>query len=422
MHTNKKQYTIAALTKLRGEINLNPPYQRSGEKVWTNKQKQFLIDTILRKYDIPKIYVQQFPKGEKYRYAVIDGQQRLRAIWDFFDGNLKLAKNARQIGNINIANEEYAVLSPRLQTNFNRYKLDVVIVKNAEEDAVRDLFLRLQGGTTLKAQEKRNAMPGDMQRFVKNIAQHPFFESFGFSDSRYAFDHIAAQMICLELARGPTNIKDNDLNLMYEENHAFNANTREAKKVKQVLRYLHAAFPDERPELKRYNVISLYCLASSLIQDFVVKGTEENFREWFLNFNDKKRREHDELPQNKRKKPYWIDYQNLISHSTDGEDSIGRRLEYFEKDFHSSHRLREKARTRNFSQDQRLSIFRRGREKCQVKQMCDGKQKLRWRGEWDADHIERYENGGQTVVKNGRIACKPCHEELNRQAMTKKNK
>ena len=420
MRTNKKQSTIAALTKLRGKINLNPPYQRSGEKVWTNKQKQFLIDTILRKYDIPKIYVQQFPKGKKYKYAVIDGQQRLRAIWDFLDGELKLAKNAIKIGNIDITNKEYAGLNSKLKTAFDRYKLDVVIVKNAEEDEVRDLFLRLQGGTTLKAQEKRNAMPGDMQRFVKNIATHPFFESFGFSDSRYAFDHIAAQMICLELAKGPTNIKDNDLNLMYHDNQTFNANKKEAKKVKQVLKYLHAAFPEERFELKRYNVISLYCLASNLIQDFVVKGTEKKFREWFLNFNDRKRQEYDILPKNKRKS-YWIDYQNLISHSTDGEDSIRRRLEYFEEDFHSSpKKLKEKARRRNFSQEQRLAIFRRGSERCQVKLKCDGKKKLRWKGEWEADHIERYENGGQTVTKNGRIACKPCHGELNRRAVTKK--
>jgi hypothetical protein len=50
--------------------------------------------------------------------------------------------------------------------------LDVVIVDEAvqtdEEDEVRDMFLRLQNGTTLKAQEKRNAMPGTMRNFVKD--------------------------------------------------------------------------------------------------------------------------------------------------------------------------------------------------------------------------------------------------------------
>ena len=43
------------------------------------------------------------------------------------------------------------------------------------------MFLRLQNGTILKAQEKRNAMTGAMRDFVKSVAQHPFFEKCGFT-------------------------------------------------------------------------------------------------------------------------------------------------------------------------------------------------------------------------------------------------
>lgn len=76
---------------------------------------------------------------------------------------------------------------------------------------------------------------------------------------------------------------------------------------------------------------------------------------------------------------------------------------------------------RNFSDEQREYIYNRADGKCEVKIKCKGDTKLDW-DEWEADHIIRHEDGGRTDIKNGRVACKPCHEELNRQAMTKKNK
>ena len=37
------------------------------------------------------------------------------------------------------------------------------------------MFLRLQNGITLKAQEKRHAFGGNMRDFVIQISKHPFF-------------------------------------------------------------------------------------------------------------------------------------------------------------------------------------------------------------------------------------------------------
>ncbi len=61
----------------RKKINLQPQYQRTG--VWSDKNNQLLIDTILRGYDIPKIYLTD-SKDDNFEQEVIDGQQRLKAI------------------------------------------------------------------------------------------------------------------------------------------------------------------------------------------------------------------------------------------------------------------------------------------------------------------------------------------------------
>jgi hypothetical protein len=61
-----------------------------------------------------------------------------------------------------------------------------------------------KNGTTLKAQEKRNAMPGQMRDFVKALAELHFFQSCDFSNKRFTFDQIVAQMVCLEQEGGLT--------------------------------------------------------------------------------------------------------------------------------------------------------------------------------------------------------------------------
>jgi sRNA-binding carbon storage regulator CsrA len=58
-------------------------------------------------------------------------------------------------------------------------------------EEVRKMFLRLQNGTTLKAQEKRNAHSERMRDFADLLAQRLFFQNVGFTNSRYTHDLVA---------------------------------------------------------------------------------------------------------------------------------------------------------------------------------------------------------------------------------------
>jgi hypothetical protein len=59
------------------------------------EQRQLLVDTILRDYDVPKPYWRKLT-GKSDRYGVADGQQRLRAIWTFFAGEFRWRHEHRQ--------------------------------------------------------------------------------------------------------------------------------------------------------------------------------------------------------------------------------------------------------------------------------------------------------------------------------------
>ncbi len=73
------------------------------------------------------------------------------------------------------------------------------------------MFLRFQNGTSLKAQEKRNAIPSKMRDFVKIISSHDLFSKGTFKDTRLTYDLIAAQMCLLSLKGNIANIKDKEM-------------------------------------------------------------------------------------------------------------------------------------------------------------------------------------------------------------------
>ena len=53
----KATWPLFTLSKKRKKIDTNPDYQRPA--VWTKAQKQLLIDSILRDFDVPKIYLHE---------------------------------------------------------------------------------------------------------------------------------------------------------------------------------------------------------------------------------------------------------------------------------------------------------------------------------------------------------------------------
>jgi hypothetical protein len=406
MKTNKRPWPLSTLSNARGirqRIDTNPDFQRPA--VWSTAQKQLLIDSMLREYDVPKMYWRKV--GEKPdRYDVVDGQQRLRAIWSFVDGEFHLPKNADPIDDMAIAGCSYQNLPDELQIRFDQYTLDVVVLEDTGEDEVREMFLRLQNGTSLKAQEKRNAMPGRMRDFVRSLTEHPFFGRVGFANSRFTHDQVAAQLVCLELQGGPTNVKDGDLNRMYKSEEQFDVDGKLAKTVRKTLDLLAEVFIDKTPELERYNVVTLYGVIAELQRAYVLGEIKAQLREWFLDFEVRRRAQ--EALDAETAEPEWVAYKEKISHSTDAQESIRFRLDFLMRDLLSRFPgLSLKDEQRDFTYSQKLAIFRRDHQTCQLKIKCDGVRVV-W-DDWHCDHKVPWSKGGKTTVENGQVACPACN-------------
>jgi hypothetical protein len=407
MDLNKKPWTLPTVFGIKDRIDTNPDYQRPS--VWSKSQKRLLIDTILRGYDIPKMYWRKISKNPD-KYEVVDGQQRLRAIWEFMNSDYDLGKDAEPIDGYDIRNATYNGSKPlddELRLIFDTYTLDVIIMLETDEEEVREMFLRLQNGTSLKAQEKRNAMTGNMRDFIKQMASHKFFENCKFENKRYTYDLIVAQMMKIELEGVPCNIKNADLNKMYNTYEDFDINCGKAKKLKKVLDFLLGCFPVKTPELERYSVISLYIMISYLLENYVISDKKKEIYDWFIQF-ELYRREQEKIDVDNCD-PEIITYHERTSHSTDAEDSLKWRNEYLlRKLFEYIPSIELKDKLRLFTSEQRLAIFRRDNGICQLKIKCNGN-KCEW-DNWEADHIIPHSKGGKTTVENGQVACSECNK------------
>lgn len=76
------------LTYYHFGIDLNPFYQR--DLVWTQEQKEFLIDSMFKGIDIGKfVLIKLRFEEDKHGYQILDGKQRLSTIIDFYEDKFK---------------------------------------------------------------------------------------------------------------------------------------------------------------------------------------------------------------------------------------------------------------------------------------------------------------------------------------------
>ena len=191
----------------REEIDMCPQYQRNGD-IWSKEKRQLLIDSIINRYDIPKLYFHKLDR-EAIRtsgkeYAVVDGRQRLEAIFDFMDGKYELAEDFQYYrdSSVDIAGlnyNDFAKKHPRIKQKFDATPLPIVAVETDDLELVEDMFSRLNEAAPLNAAEKRNAIGGDMARATTQISLNPLFtDKVKFSNKRYQHRETSVRLLFLE--------------------------------------------------------------------------------------------------------------------------------------------------------------------------------------------------------------------------------
>ena len=171
MEIKMQHWTLHGVRRREGKIDPSPPRQ-TGPR-WSPSQKQLFIDSILRQYDIPKLYLRRVSRPP-HQWEVIDGQQRLRAIWEFFRGEYPLSKDADAVDDYKIAGKKYDELDDDLRDDFDAYELQFIMFDEALDEVIDEMFIRLNNGVPLNSAEKRNAISGNA-RFCQKIGSRTSF-------------------------------------------------------------------------------------------------------------------------------------------------------------------------------------------------------------------------------------------------------
>ena len=151
------------------ELVLRPPFQR--QAVWSEKQKHYLIESILLGLPIPEIYIQHSVEldaesaEEHSVYAVVDGQQRIRSVLQYLGvdrDETELEFNKYRLDKLPTSSPfcgfAYSDLDASQRKAFLQYKFAVRQLSTPDDETVRNVFKRLNKySTKLNEQELRNA-------------------------------------------------------------------------------------------------------------------------------------------------------------------------------------------------------------------------------------------------------------------------
>ncbi|QRN82913.1 DUF262 domain-containing protein [Chloroflexota bacterium] len=321
MKMELRSKAIDKIYKRRDRIDM-PDYQR--EEVWPISKKQLLIDSILQGWHIPKFYFQMVDKNS---FECVDGQQRLSAIFEFFDNQLQLSEESKKKFNASTYNE----LPDDISDSFDDYEIEIEEIEDVNENELEELFQRLQLGTPLNTAEKLNAISGDMRDFCHEISSANFFENkIPLRNTRYAYFEIATRWLLLEARGIQPQLRFPQLEGFLKENRTFSKESETAKKTTRALDYLDQAFPEKCKVLRsRANVLSVCMLASRIISHGIDRNTSKKFGDFIQSFFDDLAIEVEKGAESSEKD--FLKYQQSISSGSASGQSITTRLDILSK-------------------------------------------------------------------------------------------
>lgn len=275
-------------------------------------------------------------------YAIVDGKQRLEAVFDFFDDRISL-------------NEDFIYLEDRtlklgglgyrdLKQNygdiaeiFETYNLTVISVVSDSEDLINELFVRLNRSKPLTGAEIRNAMGGPAPEVIRQISKHDFFQTnINFGTKRGEDLNAAAKILMFEYYGTPKETKKKNLDDFVRSTATEGRERLElaGRRVIDVLDSMSSIFLPKDRILASAGILPVYyCL---------VRDAEEKMfptiREFLVRFDESRKRNRklvNETPHSREIDQELVEFDNY-NRSTNDQRSHDERLRILKKRLHAN--------------------------------------------------------------------------------------
>ncbi|MFW5928268.1 MAG: HNH endonuclease family protein, partial [Thermoplasmatota archaeon] len=421
-----------------------PPYQR--KSVWSPKKQKQLIDSFFRRYYVPSIVLRSIvipdPEGggNKEVKEVVDGQQRIIAIQNFFDNKIPLPDTLSDL--TDEAGKYYKDLSDNVKQHIeNTCKLDARIVEGVKnpdnkvhQKKATEIFWRLQQGEKLTRMEEEHSklnsavrnyivkladdISFDKERYEpkeKNPNRHSFFKLLSRDNDRLQHLALLSRFLLIEFNNGPTKLSGAEITKLVDDHENEDLGDFEdrdpVKNSSKMLDELYNIFKNDEmqtsdgeiPLLNReYFIISVYLLTRSL--------TFGNYTFKPENYSELRDFLHDFYQRWEKQEEGDIDVFRFRDQRQQNKKAIEDRDIIIKYNFWKTDPdIESTDEKRLFSKAQRIEIYRRDDGKCQMcledENIPDEEAKIPW-DKFDADHVVKHSEGGKTTVENGRLLCR----------------
>jgi hypothetical protein len=423
---------------------VRPPYQR--KSVWSRKKQQALLDSLMRRYYIPRLVIREVRLGSRRTVKeVIDGQQRITTAKSFFDDQLQLPRSLKSL-DPELPGLRYSELPVDLRKFVDKeLKFNVDLVKGIDDPKNREhqriaseIFWRLQQGESLTYMEVAHARLSSLSRnFVVKYAddirfdyenyrpidsnpdKHVFFRVIDRNNDRMQHLALLTRLLILEENNGPADLKDTEVIDYIERyqtddgvgNDAF-AGKPQAQSTLNTMKAFYDVFKDDPTveddggvkELRiEYFIISIYLLLRHLIAFYVWQDEEKRlFKDFVFAFHGrwKARREDD------NDLLVFADHRQQTAADIEVRQRILRQV-FFDFVADQNKTMLTKDDGRAFNEGERIQIYRNDEGLCQIC-LAEGKPAAEalvpW-SEYEADHVVPHVRGGRTNPENAQVLC-----------------
>ena len=352
-----EKWPVKTLREIFSQIDF-PGYQRE-PNLWSLVEKQRLIDSMIRHFDIASLY---FYRHEDDSIDCVDGRQRIGAIMSFLGENPTDADVNFQFRILNEIYEdspssEFKSLEGKTFSEIERlsqdpqnqpaknfvdvlldYPLTVVMLSDSSQPEEFNLqFTRLNLGTIINSGEKLHAMVGDLRdECFDKVGLHPFLEGTDIPTRRYAREQVAAQIMAQVFSLSDTGeftrTRHFDLQrLLKLYNELDKDRSTLVDKVKTILDLLDEPFREVRALRNRAITVSTVLLAwkSEIMTPGGATDLAEFIEEFVSRLNWQVKRDE---PAD-REFRYLTDFQRSISQASAESYSVETRAQLLEDGF-----------------------------------------------------------------------------------------
>jgi len=433
MEFDTSKWSVKTILGMIGskELILQPDYQRF--YIWDLKKEQGLIDSLLRGFPIPPIWIWTHADEEgEIIYEVIDGQQRLTCIQRFIQNAFIFKELPQTPGDIDLslvslsyfdappAGTGFAALPMSYRTKLKGYTIPYIEVKTEDRLEIIDIFKRLnKSATNLNPQEMRNAFyTGAFKTSVYKLTSELQDDGFwGKSDrvfSKPTTDRMANQQFVSDLFIAMYRKEPQHQSLALDEFYdtydgTFPDGPKLHLRTKKCLRLLKKIFPDSSRFTKNLSdFYTLFLYLDELYDSADISLDAEN-----------------EMVIDSSIRKFELDYAAYLERrSIDKSDSsiferyretiVGRQREKEARDarrqiidelIRPGLKFKKMDPVRLFSEEQKHYIWETSIDKqCAI---CSKKVEA-W-DDYEPDHIVSWQKGGRTSIDNGQVSHISCN-------------